>query len=48
MVLVACDAAALGRDVGLLAGEGYRLTAATPIDLFSHTSHVEVVAVLDR
>ncbi len=48
VVLVACDAAALGRDVGLLAGEGYRLTSATPIDLFSHTSHVEVVAVLDR
>ncbi len=48
VVLVACDAAALGRDVGLLAREGYRLSRATPIDLFSHTSHVEVVAVLDR
>ncbi len=48
VVLVACDAAALGRDVGLLAAEGYRLTEATPVDLFPHTSHVEVVAVLDR
>ena len=48
MVLVACDAAALGRDVGLLAQAGYDLTAATPVDLFPHTSHVEVVAVLDR
>ena len=47
-VLVACDAAALGRDVGLLQAGGYALTGATPVDLFPHTSHVEVVAVLDR
>lgn len=48
VVLVACDAAALGRDVGLLRAAGYALAGATPIDLFPHTSHVEVVAVLDR
>ena len=48
VVLVACDAAALARDVRLLAAEGFSLTRATPVDLFPHTSHVEVVAVLDR
>lgn len=48
VILVACDAAALGRDVALLGAEGYGLTGATPVDLFPHTSHVEVVAVLDR
>ncbi len=48
VVLVACDAAALSRDVALLAAEGFSLTSATPVDLFPHTSHVEVVAVLDR
>ena len=48
VVLVACDAAALGRDVQLLAAKGFSLTRATPVDLFPHTSHVEVVAVLDR
>jgi 23S rRNA (uracil1939-C5)-methyltransferase len=48
VILVACDAAALGRDVGLLRAAGYRLSGATPIDLFPHTSHVEVVATLDR
>lgn len=48
VVLVACDAAALGRDVALLGDEGYVLASATPVDLFPHTSHVEVVAVLDR
>jgi tRNA/tmRNA/rRNA uracil-C5-methylase (TrmA/RlmC/RlmD family) len=47
-VLVACDAAALGRDVALLGAAGYDLTRVTPVDLFPHTSHVEAVAVLDR
>ncbi|MBK5289513.1 MAG: class I SAM-dependent RNA methyltransferase [Acidimicrobiia bacterium] len=48
VIMVACDAAALGRDVRLLTEAGYSLTSATPVDLFPHTSHVEVVAVLDR
>ena len=48
VVLVACDAAALGRDVQLLGGHGFALSGATPVDLFPHTSHVEVVAVFDR
>lgn len=48
LVLVSCDAEALGRDVGLLRRSGYRLTSLTPVDLFPHTFHVEVVSVLDR
>lgn len=48
VVLVSCDAAALARDVGLLAERGYRPASLTPVDLFPHTSHVETVAVLDR
>ncbi len=48
VVLVSCDAAAAGRDLGLLAGHGYRLSSVTPVDLFPHTSHVETVSVLDR
>ncbi len=48
VILVACDAASLGRDVRLLGEAGFGLTRATPVDLFPHTSHVEVVAVLDR
>jgi 23S rRNA (uracil1939-C5)-methyltransferase len=47
VILVACDAASLGRDVKLLTDAGYTLTAATPVDLFPHTGHVEVVALLD-
>jgi 23S rRNA (uracil1939-C5)-methyltransferase len=48
VVLVSCDAASAGRDVGLLAQQGFVLQAVTPVGLFPHTSHVEAVAVLDR
>jgi 23S rRNA (uracil1939-C5)-methyltransferase len=48
VVLVSCDAANLGRDAGLLREAGYDLTSVTPVDLFPHTAHVEVVTVYDR
>jgi 23S rRNA (uracil1939-C5)-methyltransferase len=48
LALVSCDPAALGRDTRLLAEAGYRLVAATLVDLFPHTSHVEVVSRFDR
>jgi 23S rRNA (uracil1939-C5)-methyltransferase len=48
VVLVSCDAAALGRDARLLASAGYSLTADTPVDMFPHTFHVEAVSVFDR
>ena len=44
IVLVSCDPAALGRDTRLLAERGYVLERATPVDLFPHTFHVEVVS----
>jgi 23S rRNA (uracil1939-C5)-methyltransferase len=44
VVLVSCDPAALGRDTRLLHERGYRLERATPVDLFPHTTHVEVVS----
>jgi 23S rRNA (uracil1939-C5)-methyltransferase len=43
VVLVSCDAGALGRDAGLLAAAGYRLDEVTLVDLFPHTPHIEVV-----
>ncbi len=43
---VACDPAALGRDVAIFAEHGYELTAIRAFDLFPMTSHVEVVAQL--
>jgi len=43
-VLVSCDPASLGRDAGLLARRGFRHVRSTMVDLFPHTSHVEVVS----
>jgi tRNA/tmRNA/rRNA uracil-C5-methylase (TrmA/RlmC/RlmD family) len=43
---VACDPAALARDVAIFAEHGYRLAALRAFDLFPMTSHVECVAHL--
>jgi 23S rRNA (uracil1939-C5)-methyltransferase len=48
VVLVSCDVTSLGRDATLLGRSGYKLSYATPVDLFPHTFHVEVVSVYDR
>ena len=48
IVLVSCDAAAAGRDIGLLDTAGWSPTRSIVVDLFPHTHHVEVVTVLDR
>ncbi|HSU02696.1 MAG TPA: TRAM domain-containing protein [Nocardioides sp.] len=44
---VACDPAALGRDVAIFAEHGYALTAVRAFDLFPMTHHVECVALLE-
>ena len=48
VVYVACDPAALARDVAYLAAGGYALTDVRGFDLFPMTHHVEAVAVLTR
>jgi tRNA/tmRNA/rRNA uracil-C5-methylase (TrmA/RlmC/RlmD family) len=48
VVYVACDPAALARDVATFAGHGYRLTALRAFDAFPMTQHVECVALLER
>jgi 23S rRNA (uracil1939-C5)-methyltransferase len=48
VVLVSCDAAALGRDVALLAGHGYRHVETAVVDAFPHTAQVETVTRLER
>jgi 23S rRNA (uracil1939-C5)-methyltransferase len=48
VVLVSCDPVSLARDATLLAGHGYVHSGSTVLDLFPHTSHVEVVTVFDR
>jgi 23S rRNA (uracil1939-C5)-methyltransferase len=48
VILVSCDAAALGRDARLLIDAGYTLASVTPVDMFPNTFHIEVVSVFDR
>jgi tRNA/tmRNA/rRNA uracil-C5-methylase (TrmA/RlmC/RlmD family) len=48
LVYVACDPVAFARDVGTLAGLGYRLDRLRALDLFPHTHHVEAVGTLIR
>ncbi|WP_425956965.1 class I SAM-dependent RNA methyltransferase [Xylanimonas sp. McL0601] len=48
VVYVACDPAALARDVAYFADRGYGLAGLRAFDLFPMTHHVEAVAVLER
>ena len=43
---VACDPAALARDVAFFAEHGYALSSLRAFDLFPMTHHVECVAIL--
>lgn len=45
---VACDPAALARDLAIFAEHGYRLERLRAFDLFPMTHHVECVALLTR
>jgi tRNA/tmRNA/rRNA uracil-C5-methylase (TrmA/RlmC/RlmD family) len=45
---VACDPAALARDLATFAELGYPLHRLTAFDLFPMTHHVECVALLER
>jgi tRNA/tmRNA/rRNA uracil-C5-methylase (TrmA/RlmC/RlmD family) len=47
VVYVACDPAALARDVAAFASAGYRLSALRGFDAFPMTAHVECVALLE-
>ncbi|WP_101844743.1 class I SAM-dependent RNA methyltransferase [Zhihengliuella sp. ISTPL4] len=45
---VACDPVALARDLGTFRGLGWRVDALRGFDLFPHSHHFEVVALLTR
>ena len=47
IVHVACDPAALARDVGLFGEQGYRLAELEAFDAFPMTHHVECLALLE-
>ncbi|MDN5641076.1 MAG: class I SAM-dependent RNA methyltransferase, partial [Actinomycetia bacterium] len=48
IVYVACDPAALGRDVGFLRERGWTPSAVRGLDLYPDTHHLEAVAAFER
>ncbi|HTO32909.1 MAG TPA: class I SAM-dependent RNA methyltransferase [Pararhizobium sp.] len=48
IVAVSCNPGTLVRDLRILVDAGYRITSVTPIDQFLWSSHVEVVATLEK
>ncbi|MGW8481563.1 class I SAM-dependent RNA methyltransferase [Microbacterium sp. NPDC055903] len=48
IVYVACDPVALSRDLGTFAAHGWTPVELRALDLFPHTHHFEVVALLTR
>ncbi|WP_425589607.1 23S rRNA (uracil(1939)-C(5))-methyltransferase RlmD [Fictibacillus terranigra] len=48
MVYVSCNPSTLAKDVHMLISEGFKVESLTPVDMFPHTAHVEVVCSLVR
>lgn len=45
---VSCNPESFARDARILAGGGYRIAQVLPVDQFLWSSHIELVALLDR
>jgi len=48
VVYVSCNPETLARDLKYLTKKGYKVTEATPYDMFPHTSHTEMVVALEK
>jgi len=47
VIYISCDQATLGRDLEILANNGYRLVEITPFDMFPQTIQIESVSLLE-
>ncbi len=48
IIYVSCNPATLARDLKYLDENGYSADFIQPVDMFSHTHHIECIAVLER
>ena len=46
--MVSCNATSFARDLKILMTAGWRATRITPVDQFLWSSHIEIVAALER
>ncbi|MGL4949065.1 MAG: 23S rRNA (uracil(1939)-C(5))-methyltransferase RlmD, partial [Anaeroplasmataceae bacterium] len=46
IVYVSCNPSTFARDLKVLHENNYKLIEVTPVDMFSHTSHVECVCLV--